>query len=79
MLYLFGLLGSALSGFLVGALYQSVKQDKEIKLLRGANSFWKSRAKKFDSELDLLCLYDRTFDPNLYADELSLENSRLKI
>jgi hypothetical protein len=79
MIYLFGLLCSAIAGGLVGFLYQSVQQDTEIKLLRGAISFWRSRAEKFDSELDLLCLYDRTFDPDLYNDEFSLGFPKLKI
>jgi len=56
MLYLFGLLGSALSGFLVGALYQSVKQDREIRLLRASLSYWRNH----------LGLSMQTFDPDLY-------------
>ena len=56
MLYLFGLLGSALSGFLVGALYQSVKQDREIRLLRDSLSYWRNH----------LGLSYKTFDPDLY-------------
>lgn len=58
MVYLLGLLCSALSGFLVGKLYQSVKQENEITHLKKSLRYWQLHSR--------FGLSPQTFDPDLY-------------